>query len=73
MATFAKLIMATAAAAFVVVAASWAVIVTAPTAKATAQYAQKTGKPCGYCHVNPGGGGKLKAAGKKFQKNGHKM
>jgi hypothetical protein len=73
MATFAKLIMASAAAAFVVVATSWAVIVTAPTAKATAQYAKQTGKPCGYCHVNPGGGGKLKAAGQKFQKKGHKM
>ena len=73
MATFAKLIVTSIAAALVVLATSWAVIATAPTAKATAQYAQQTGKPCGYCHVNPGGGGKLKAAGKKFQKNGHKM
>jgi hypothetical protein len=40
---------------------------------ATTAYAQQTGKACGYCHVNPAGGGKLKAAGTKFQKNGHKM
>jgi cytochrome c553 len=73
MATFAKLIVTSTAAAFLVLAASWAVIVTAPTAKATAQYAKQTGKACGYCHVNPGGGGKLKSAGQKFQKNGHKL
>ena len=73
MTTFAKLIVTTTAAAFVVFAASWAVIATAPAAKATAQYAKQTGKPCGYCHANPGGGGKLKSAGKRFQKNGHKM
>jgi hypothetical protein len=42
-------------------------------AQATPQYAQQTGKPCGYCHVSPSGGGPLKAAGKKFQKNGHKL
>jgi hypothetical protein len=36
-------------------------------------YAQQTGKPCGYCHVNPAGGGKLKPAGEKFKANGHKM
>jgi hypothetical protein len=42
-------------------------------AQATPAYAQQTGKACGYCHVSPGGGGPLKAAGKKFQKNGHKM
>ena len=33
----------------------------------------KTHKACGYCHVNPAGGGPLKAAGKKFQANGHKL
>jgi hypothetical protein len=42
-------------------------------AQATPKYAQQTGKACGYCHVNPGGGGKLKAAGEKFKKNGHKL
>jgi len=73
MTTFAKLIVTTTAAAFVVFAASWAVIATAPTAKATAQYAKQTGKACGYCHANPAGGGKLKSAGKNFQKKGHKM
>ncbi len=73
MTTLAKLIAASTAAAFVVLAASWAVIATTPTANATAQYAKQTGKSCGYCHANPAGGGKLKAAGVKFQKNGHKM
>jgi len=42
-------------------------------AQATPTYAQQTKKACGYCHVSPGGGGPLKAAGKKFQKNGHKL
>ena len=48
-------------------------VVTSQSAKATPAYAQQTGKPCGYCHENPGGGGPLKAAGKKFQANGHKL
>ena len=42
-------------------------------ASALPAYAQKTGKACGYCHVNPAGGGKLKPAGEKFKANGHKM
>ena len=42
-------------------------------ANATPAYAQKTGKPCGFCHVSPGGGGPLKPAGKKFKANGHKL
>jgi hypothetical protein len=49
------------------------VLVAPRQAQATPAYAQKTGKPCGYCHVSPSGGGPLKAAGKKFQKNGHKL
>ena len=36
-------------------------------AQATPAFAQQTGKPCGACHTNPAGGGKLTAAGKKFQ------
>lgn len=43
------------------------------TAKATPAYAQQTGKPCGFCHANPAGGGKLKPAGEKFKANGHKL
>ncbi len=42
-------------------------------ATALPQYAQQTGKACGYCHENPAGGGKLKAAGEKFKANGHKL
>ena len=42
-------------------------------AQATPAYAAATKKACGYCHVNPAGGGALKAAGKKFQANGHKL
>ena len=48
-------------------------VVTPREASATPAYAQQTGKPCGYCHVNPAGGGKLTGAGAKFQANGHKM
>lgn len=42
-------------------------------ATATPAYAQSTGKACAYCHTNPGGGGALTGAGKKFQANGHKL
>jgi hypothetical protein len=28
---------------------------------------KKTGKPCGACHVNWGGGGQLKPAGEKYK------
>jgi len=41
-------------------------------ADATPQYSQQTGKPCGQCHVNPAGGGKLKPAGQKFKDRGYK-
>lgn len=68
---YAKLILA-ASAAMLLIAGS-AMTLTVQTAKATPAYATSTGKPCGYCHVNPAGGGKLKAAGEKFQKNGHKL
>ena len=36
-------------------------------------FAQQTGKACGYCHANPAGGGKLKPAGEKFKANGNKL
>ena len=42
-------------------------------ANATPAFAQQTGKACGYCHVNPAGGGKLKPAGEKFKANGNKL
>lgn len=50
------------------------ILVVAPReAAATPAYAQQTGLPCGQCHVNPAGGGKLKPFGEKFQANGHKL
>jgi hypothetical protein len=36
-------------------------------AEATPALAQKTGKACGACHKNPGGGGELTAAGKAYK------
>ncbi len=42
-------------------------------ASALPAYSQKEGKPCGYCHVNPGGGGARNAKGQKYQANGHKF
>jgi hypothetical protein len=32
-----------------------------------------TGRPCGQCHLNPAGGGKLKAFGRQFKANGFKL
>ena len=43
------------------------------TANATPAFAQQTSKPCGFCHQNPAGGGKLKPAGEKFKANGFKL
>ena len=48
-----------------------AVTVVPQRAAATAAFAQQTGKPCGACHVNKAGGGKLTAAGAKFAKTRH--
>lgn len=31
------------------------------------EFAAQTGKPCGACHANPSGGGKLTGAGEKFK------
>ncbi len=38
----------------------------APLASATEEYAKQTGRPCSACHLDPGGGGELTAAGKAF-------
>jgi len=43
------------------------------TASATPAFAGSSGKPCGFCHANPAGGGKLKPAGEKFKANGNKL
>jgi len=42
-------------------------------ATALPAYSQKEGKACGYCHVNPAGGGPRNAKGKQYQANGHKF
>jgi hypothetical protein len=42
-------------------------------ATALPAYTQKEGKPCGYCHVSPAGGGERNAKGKQYQDNGHKF
>ncbi len=47
--------------------------ISTPPAHATPAYAAQTKQPCGTCHVNKAGGGKLTAKGEQFQKNGHKM
>jgi hypothetical protein len=41
-------------------------------ANAKPEFSQQTGYPCGQCHTNPAGGGKLKAYGEKFKANGFK-
>ena len=42
-------------------------------ASALPAYAAKEGKACGYCHVNPAGGGPRTAKGKQYEANGHKF
>ena len=59
-------------AAAVLIAATLSVTVSIP-ASANAAFAQQTSKPCGFCHQNPAGGGKLKPAGEKFKANGNKL
>jgi len=40
-------------------------------ARATPDYAVRTGKPCAYCHERPEGGGALSAMGTAFARGGH--
>jgi hypothetical protein len=42
-------------------------------ANATPAFAGSTGKPCGFCHQNPAGGGALKPAGQQFKDKGNKL
>ena len=42
-------------------------------ASAKPEFSQQTSLPCGQCHSNPAGGGKLKAFGDKFKANGYKV
>ena len=56
------------AAAFVLAA----MLAVAPkSANALPAYAAKEGKACGYCHVNPAGGGPRTAKGKQYEAHGH--
>lgn len=65
------LIMAGACALMALVVPS-ALIISTRGAAAKPEFATQTGKPCGQCHVNPGGSGPLKPAGAKFKANGYK-
>jgi len=49
-----------------------AVLLVAP-ANAKPEFSAQTKLPCGQCHVNPAGGGKLKSFGEKFKANGNKL
>jgi hypothetical protein len=49
-----------------------AVVGTTP-ANAKPEFAAQTKLPCGQCHQNPAGAGKLKAFGEKFKANGNKV
>lgn len=40
-------------------------------AEATEEYARQTGQRCAACHLDPGGGGELTAAGSSFAATGH--
>ena len=40
---------------------------TASPVSAKPEFAAATGKPCGACHANPSGGGKLTGAGEKYK------
>lgn len=47
-------------------------MVFAPAALATEEYAQATGRPCAECHADPAGGGALTPLGSDFALGGHK-
>jgi hypothetical protein len=49
-----------------------AVFLVAP-ANAKPEFSAQTKLPCGQCHSNPAGGGKLKSFGEKFKANGNKL
>ena len=59
------------AVAAILIAGMMTVTISRP-ANATPAFAASSGKPCGFCHQNPAGGGALKPAGAKFKANGFK-
>jgi hypothetical protein len=56
----------------VLFAGAAALVGTTP-ANAKPEFSAQTKLPCGQCHANPAGGGKLKAFGEKFKANGFKV
>jgi hypothetical protein len=52
--------------------ATAALIGTTPV-NAKPEFSAQTKLPCGQCHTNPAGGGKLKAFGEKYKANGFKV
>ncbi len=60
----------TAAVAVAILIAGTTIIVAPRQAQAKPEFAAQTGKPCGVCHQNPSGGGKLKPEGEKFKQRG---
>ena len=60
------------AAAAILIAGTMMMIGSQP-ASAKPEFAAQTGKPCGFCHQNPAGGGALKPTGEKFKANGFKL
>jgi hypothetical protein len=59
-------------AAAILIAGAMSLTVSQP-ANAKPEFAAQTGKPCGQCHANPAGGGKLKPYGETFRANGYKL
>ena len=53
--------------AMAIIMAATTLIVLPRNAAATPVFAQQTGLPCGQCHENSVGGGKLREFGQKFQ------
>ncbi len=68
-----NLVLAGALTGFAALALAGVVTLAPREAAATPAYAAQTKKPCGFCHVNPAGGGPRNATGQKFEKNGHKF
>jgi len=56
-----------------VLIAGAATVINLQPANAKPEFAAQTGKPCGFCHQNPAGGGALKPDGEKFKANGFKL
>ncbi len=68
-----KTFTAVASVAFAMLIAGVASVGLSQSAHAKPEFAASTGKPCGQCHQNPAGGGKLKPFGEKYKENGFKL